>query len=57
MLERFNLAAARTLLIDDAERNVDAARALGWQAIGFTATPTLRAALVDVGLLPDGAPE
>ena len=57
VLERFNLAAARTLLIDDAERNVDAARAVGWQALGFTAAPTLRTALVDVGLLSHGAPE
>jgi 2-haloacid dehalogenase len=56
VLQRFDLRAERTLLIDDAERNVDAARALGWQAIRFTSSESLRDALVALGLLPDAAP-
>jgi 2-haloacid dehalogenase len=56
VVERFTLEASRTLLIDDAERNVDAARALGWNAIRFTSSEALRDALVDLGLLPAAAP-
>jgi 2-haloacid dehalogenase len=57
VLKRFGLEADRTLLIDDAERNVDAAHALGWQALQFTSATALRSVLVEVGLLPGGAPE
>ena len=57
VLERFTLEASRTLLIDDAERNVDAARALGWKAIRFTSSQALRDALVELGLLPAAAPD
>ena len=56
VLERFNLQAERTLLIDDAERNVDAARRLGWQAIRFQSPQSLRATLVAAGLLPASDP-
>ena len=56
VLERFSLQAERTLLIDDAERNVDAARALGWNAIRFTSSTALRDALAQLGLLPARAP-
>ena len=55
VLQRFNLEAARTLLVDDAERNVDAARALGWKAILFTSSGALLGALVQLGLLPAAA--
>ncbi len=54
LLGRFGLAAGRTLLIDDAERNVDAARAFGMQAIRFSSPQQLRAALAHVGLLAAG---
>lgn len=54
VLERFGLDARTTLLIDDAERNVTAARAAGWQAIRFTSADDVRAALASIHLLPTG---
>jgi 2-haloacid dehalogenase len=54
LLERFDLAAPRTVLIDDAPHNVGAARALGLQAIRFQSPEDLRAELDGAGLLPTG---
>ncbi len=51
LLERFGLTAAATLLIDDSQINVDAARALGMQAIRFASPEQLRGQLVQAGLL------
>ncbi len=51
LLERFALTAAGTLLIDDSERNVEAARELGMQAIRFTTPGQVRAHLEQAGLL------
>lgn len=54
--DRFALIPARTLLIDDALRNVEAADALGWQTIRFTSPAELRGALTTAGLLGTPAP-
>ena len=43
--ERFGLAPAQMLFIDDTMPNVDAARALGWQALHFTGADACEAAL------------
>jgi 2-haloacid dehalogenase len=53
LCERWGLEPATTVFVDDTEANVVAARELGFQAIRFHDPPRLRAALVDVGLLPD----
>jgi 2-haloacid dehalogenase len=55
LLERIAHPAQRCVYIDDAPANVDAAAALGFDAIAFTSPPELRAALIDRGLL--AAPE
>jgi 2-haloacid dehalogenase len=49
--DRYGLAAERTLLIDDAPRNVAAARELGWDAIRFVSPAQLRTELQQRGLL------
>ena len=49
--QRFGLVPARTLFIDDAPRNVEAARALGWQAVRFESPAQLADALRAYGLL------
>jgi 2-haloacid dehalogenase len=51
LLERFGLSAATTLLIDDSQVNVDAARALGIQALRFESPDQVRAHLARAGLL------
>jgi 2-haloacid dehalogenase len=51
LLDRFGLTAADTLLIDDSATNVEAARAVGMQAIKFESPATLRRRLQDAGLL------
>jgi 2-haloacid dehalogenase len=50
LLERHGLAAADCLFIDDSERNVRAAEALGMQAHRFRDAATLQAALRAAGL-------
>jgi 2-haloacid dehalogenase len=52
LTERYGVVAAESVFIDDQPRNVEAARNLGFGAIRFTDAPSLRAALVDLGLLP-----
>jgi 2-haloacid dehalogenase len=51
LLGRFDLTAQTTLLIDDSERNVDAARQLGMQAIQFESPERLRTFLEQARLL------
>jgi 2-haloacid dehalogenase len=51
LLERFALAAERTLLIDDSQRNVQAARELGMLAIRFESPAQVRRYLKQSGLL------
>jgi 2-haloacid dehalogenase len=51
LLQRFALAAESTLLIDDAARNVAAARAMGMAAVQFESPEQLRAWLENAGVL------
>jgi 2-haloacid dehalogenase len=51
LLDRFGLVAERTVMVDDAERNIAAARALGMQTVHFRSPAQLRAWLVAAGLL------
>jgi 2-haloacid dehalogenase len=51
LLERFNLAASETVLIDDSPANVAAGRSAGLQAIEFESPERLRHRLEDAGLL------
>lgn len=51
LLQRFGLTAEATLLIDDAQRNVVAARELGMRAIRFDSPAQVRRALERAGLL------
>ncbi|MDR3670100.1 MAG: HAD family phosphatase [Holophaga sp.] len=51
-IRRCGLDPARTAFIDDVPANVEAARALGFDAILFTGAGPLRRALVARGLLP-----
>ncbi len=51
LLDRFALTAATTLLIDDSNTNVQAARAAGIQAIEFESPASLRRQLENAGLL------
>ena len=53
VVERFGIAPAAALFIDDSSANVDAATALGFHAIQFTDPTTLRVELVRFGLLQD----
>ena len=51
LLRRFNLRPATTVLIDDNEANVEAARSLGMPAVRFRSPGQLRAELERMGLL------
>ena len=51
LVERHGVVPAETVYVDDAQRNVDAAAALGFRAHLFTDADTLRAHLVGEGLL------
>jgi 2-haloacid dehalogenase len=51
LLDRYDLAAATTLFVDDNPRNVEAARALGMPALRFESPEGLREVLEDAGLL------
>ena len=53
LIEQFGIEPAAALFIDDSSANVDAATALGFQAIQFTDATTLRGELERLGLLPD----
>ncbi len=51
LLERFGLTARSTLLIDDSQVNVDAARDVGMRALRFESPEQARAQLQQAGLL------
>jgi 2-haloacid dehalogenase len=51
MLRRFDLEPSRTLFIDDSAVNVEAAAAIGINAIRFESPAQLRAQLEQLGLL------
>lgn len=51
LLDRFGLRAPTTLLIDDAARNVEAARAVGMQAVRYVGASELRRFLAARGLV------
>jgi 2-haloacid dehalogenase len=51
LLDRFGLDAATTLMIDDADRNLAAARSLGMQTLRFESADGLRRRLEDARLL------
>jgi 2-haloacid dehalogenase len=55
LLERFNLAPEETLFVDDSQRNVDAARELGIQAVVFESPAALERLLTEAGLLKAAA--
>ena len=46
----FDLEPAATLFIDDSEKNVEGARAAGWQAVHFRGAPALAADLARLGV-------
>jgi len=48
---RFGLTEEPPVFIDDAPRNIEAARGLGWQAVLFTSATDTRQALKSLGLL------
>ncbi|WP_421724562.1 HAD family hydrolase [Bauldia sp.] len=49
--ENYGLDPARTLFFDDVEKNVEGARAAGWQAERFESPEKLRADLIRYGVL------
>jgi 2-haloacid dehalogenase len=49
LLDRFGLKAEDCLFIDDSERNVEAAKAVGMQALHFSTPPALAADLARLG--------
>jgi 2-haloacid dehalogenase len=51
LLDRFGLVAERTVIVDDAERNIATARSLGMQTVHFRSPDQLRDWLVAAGLL------
>jgi 2-haloacid dehalogenase len=51
LLDRFSLRAPATLMIDDAPRNLDAARRLGMPTLRFRSAVALRRRLEDAALL------
>jgi 2-haloacid dehalogenase len=46
----FDLDPARTLFIDDSQKNIDGARAAGWHAVLFTDAETLQGDLKSFGI-------
>lgn len=55
VVQRTGVAASATLLIDDAQSNMQGAEAAGWKAIHYTAPDALREALSDLGVGGMGA--
>lgn len=50
-VERFRLQGQPTWFIDDVQRNLDAAEAVGWSVLRFESAGQVRAQLVEAGLL------
>ena len=48
----FGLEPAATLFIDDSQKNVEGAKAAGWQAVLFQNAKTLEADLERLGITP-----
>ena len=57
LLKRFELSPETTVMIDDAPRNLQAARALGMQTVRFQSPAQLRAWLAGAGLVDAEDPE
>jgi 2-haloacid dehalogenase len=51
----FGLEPSATIFIDDSQKNVDGARAAGWQAVLFKNAKTLEADLERFGIMPRSA--
>jgi 2-haloacid dehalogenase len=51
LFERFKIDPQRAVYVDDVQRNVDGAKALGMHAVCFTEAASLRRDLVKLGLL------
>ncbi len=51
-VQAFGLDPSATLFIDDSQKNVDGARAAGWQAVLFTNAKTLKGDLERFGIYP-----
>lgn len=51
LTERLSVTDPSPVFIDDAQRNIDAARALGWRGVRFETAAQVRTQLVDAGLL------
>lgn len=51
-VERLGIAGALPVFIDDAQKNIDAALALGWCGVRFESAAQVRDQLVRLGLLP-----
>jgi 2-haloacid dehalogenase len=49
-VKAFGIEPAASLFIDDSQKNVDGAKAAGWQAVLFTDVPTLRRDLAARGI-------
>jgi 2-haloacid dehalogenase len=49
-IKAFDLEPATTIFIDDSQKNVDGAKAAGWQAVLFTDAPTLESDLRQLGV-------
>ena len=49
-VQSFDLDPAKSLFIDDSEKNVEGARAAGWQAVHFVSPEALAVALAERGL-------
>ncbi|TIP34807.1 MAG: HAD family phosphatase, partial [Mesorhizobium sp.] len=45
------LDPSASLFIDDSQKNVEGAKAAGWQAVLFTDAPTLKADLERLGIV------
>ncbi len=54
LVERYDLEPRRSVFVDDLERNVEAAAALGFVAIRFTGADDLRRSLAELDVLPVG---
>ena len=52
MSSTFGLEPSATLFIDDSQKNVDGAKAAGWQAVLFQNAKTLEADLERLGITP-----
>ena len=55
LTERLAVADLSPVFIDDAQRNIDTARALGWRGVRFETAAQVRAQLVALGLLDRAA--